>query len=300
MNDCVYLWSREGIFKIQNGSTIRLDGDIRNIVESIRFNNDDPIVTKSNFAFANPFDNTVTLGWANWDSANIQTGGVPYQALVWNENTGAWSSRDWSNDENGQTQAEWGWTCAVARWSDGAIYLGQASGGEYDGSVFSDLSSGSGLREATYQDSNNNLSFPRTRSLLALMEWVTTVPNPAGMCHWSEFQAFSQPGSIVYSQGGVPNLNLATGLNEAGWNPVYPFADAYRVLISSEEVPAHTDVPVYPTTPQGRVYLGTQGGYAARQVVRLSHQNDLVGTPQGCSFTGFSLLFRQVSGRNTR
>lgn len=300
MNDSVYLWAREGLFKIQNGSTIRLDADIRNLVESIRFNNDNAIVTRSNFAFANPFDNTVTFAWANWDSANLADGGVPYQALVWNENTGQWSSRDWCSDEDGQPQSQWGWTCATARWSDGALYLGQASGGNYDGAVFSDLSSGQGLFTAVYFDANNNLDFPTNRLVTSTMEWVTSVPNPGGMCHWSEFQAFSQPGSIVYSTFGAPNLNLAKGVNDGPWNPVFPLANYFQVQISSEEALMHTDVVVSPTSPQGRVFLGTQGGYAARQIVRLIHRGDDGQQPIGVSFTGFSLLYRQVSGRTTR
>jgi hypothetical protein len=299
LNDSVFLWAREGLFQIQNGSTIRLDTPIRGTVEGIRFNNDNAIVSRSNFAWANPFDNTVTFCWANWDTANAGAGGSPFQALIWNANTGAWSTRQMNN----VISATWvtSKSCAVARWSDGAVFAGSPESIVSGGFIFTDVALSTGLGLPQYADWTALSDGSTTAlSLTAVMEWVTSVPNPGSICHWSEFQAFSQPGSIVYSDGGTASLNLAYAVNEAGFNPVFPLVDSFVVKVSSEIQEYHTTATILPTSTQGRCLLATPGGYAVRQIVRLEHTNNAAGSPAGCAFTGFALVYRPISGRTTR
>lgn len=304
LNDSVFLWAREGLFQIQNGSVIRIDTPIRGTIESVRFNNDNSIVLRSNFAWANPFDNTVTWGWANWDTAADGAGGSPFQAFVWNANTNSWSTRQMNVFFNGGFRTAL--SCATARWSDGAIYAGAPHNITAGGYVLSDVSTGSGIGQPVYYilgtgsaGAGGGVAYP----LEAAMEWVTSVPNPGSICHWSEFQAFSQPGSVVYSAGNA-DLNLAYSVNEVDglttFNPAFPIVDKFGVVISSEVQAAHTSATVLPASTQGRCYIATPGGYAVRQMVRITHTTNAAGNAAGCAFTGFALVYRAVSGRTTR
>lgn len=299
LNDSVFLWAREGLFQIQNGSTIRLDTPIRGTIESVRFNNSQPVIARSNFAWANPFDNTVTFCWANLDTANIGSGGSPYQAFIWNANTGAWTTRQMNHMFNGSFVSAR--SCAVARWIDGAVYMGCPEDFSSGGFVFTDISTGQSIGEPEYFDTLTlGDASTVSLSLQATMEWVTSVPNPGSICHWSEFQAFSQPGSIVYADDGGTSLNLEYAINEAGRNPAFPIVDEFTVTISSEVAATHTIATINPTSTQGRCYIATSGGYAARQTVRIEHVEDANGDPAGCSFTGFAIVYRPISGRTTR
>lgn len=299
LNDSVYLWAKEGLFQIQNGTTIRLDSAIRGTIESVRFNNSDAICARSNFAWSNPFENTVTFCWANWDTANDGAGGSPFQAFVWNANSGSWTTRQMNTFDNGSYRTAK--SCAVARWSDGAVFLGCPYDNGFAGQVATDVAySSSGLAPPVYYDSIGTSSTPTTTyPLTSTMEWVTSVPNPGGICHWSEFQAFSQAGSLV-ANSGVPNLDLAYNINENGQNPSFPIVDKFDVKISNEIGEYHTSVTINPTTPQGRCYLATAGGYSTRQIVRVEHTLNAAGSSAGCSFTGFAIVYRPVSGRTTR
>jgi len=303
LNDSVFLWAREGLFQIQNGSTIRLDSPIRGTIESVRFNTAlefrgrDFISSRSNFAWANPFDNTVTFCWANLDTANVGSGGSPYQAFIWNANTSSWSTRQMNHLFNGAFRTAR--SCAVARWTDGAIYMGAPEDLVAGGWIFTDISTGTNIGQPVYYDGPSD-GTTTAIPLQATMEWVTSVPNPGSICHWSEFQAFSQPGSIVYADEGGTSLNLEYAINEAGRNPAFPIVDEFTVTISSEVAASHTIATINPTSTQGRCYLATAGGYAARQTVRIEHTENAAGDPAGCSFTGFAIVYRPISGRTTR
>lgn len=300
LNDSVFLWAREGLFQIQNGSTIRLDTPIRGTIEGVRFNTDDATVLRSNFAWANPFDNTVTFCWANWDTANVGSGGSPFQAFTWNATTGAWTTRQMNHVFASSFRSPR--SCAFPRWSDGAMFVGSPNDTGLDGFVFTDVAEISGgLKSASYYDSGefgegSLLQFKIT----AIMEWVTSVPNPGSICHWSEFQAFSQPGAIPYANNGAPNLDLGYAINENGQNLAFPIVDLFNVKLSNEIQEYHTNADVTPTTPQGRCYVSTAGGYSARQTVRIEHTQTKAGLPAGCAFTGFALVYRPISGRTTR
>lgn len=300
LNDSVFLWAREGLFQIQNGNTIRLDTPIRGTIESVRFNTDNSIVLRSNFAWANPFDNTVTFCWANWDTANDGVGGSPFQAFIWNANTNSWTTRQMNHFDNGAFRTAR--SCATARWSDGAVYVGSPyEWTATQGYVFSDVSSGLGLQPPGYVEQGNSFAGGIYQvNITAVMEWVTSVPNPGSVCHWSEFQAFSQPGYIAYTSSSAPNLNLAYAINEDGENIAFPIVDRFVAKLSNEVQEYHTVAEIYPTTPQGRCYVATPGGYSARQTVRIEHTKNAANAAVGCSFTGFALVFRPISGRTTR
>lgn len=297
LGDSVFVWAKEGIFRVSAGGSQRIDQDIRNQVESIRYQADTDQFTQYFFAYAHPIKNVVTFCWT-YDDAAAHHGA--FRGFTFHLNTALWSSRDvgWIDPLNPAVGPQNVKSCAAVRFIDDSLFMGQweCDVNGWIGIIFSDYGyQGPGIHgvNAVFEDSPNNTAGALPNPVTATMEWVTSVPNPGGICHWSEFQAYSSVGSIM--------TNAAWGVNDLAdlIFESYPIVDSYLVQITSE-LGAVTQATLLPTSNQGRLYLATESGYSSRQIVRLIHSTNAAGSPSYCQFTGFSFLYRAVSGRNTR
>ena len=261
--DALYAWGAEGIARITNGGVEYLDLPIRNLVREAQVGLDATVGNFASRAFAVAY--RVARRVLFFFPGGDETGGYACnRALVYHLSTNAWSLYDFSG--GGPTQN--GKLCGVVRYSDELLHLGEWSNGA-DTLLYRDRSSRS---TADYKETWSNSS---VKGITTTLEWTSAVPNPAGLCHWTELHVYFSP-SDVEAWKTLPSLLSATVQSEHG--------GSVTTSISA------------PSTLQARTLLGPAVGMAARQTVTVTHDQPA----DYFSSSGFGLLYHPVSQLLTR
>lgn len=289
MNDQVYAWGQQGIYRISAGSGMeKIDVGIANYVNSIQqYNRPSGGYPNNGWAVAQPNWNRVMFWFPDGvdePPASIPVPGCITRALVFHADTQAWTTYSAhvysvttvSGDQRGRAQ-----------------FLG-ATYRQWDQSTF--FTQYKSLIEATapFQERyllcmnptavtgpvsqyDQNPYKNDTTLVNSTVQWQATIPNPGGLAHWSDFEYFTQP--YLYGVDGP----LAT-------NTLSPIG----VSITSDLGKTTSASVTQYTTDKGRIILGTESGYATRQTVKLSVTGPFF------AFNGFSFLIRKLGGLNTR
>lgn len=286
LNDRIYAWGQQGIyrFSVSGGAEI-LDGGIKNYTNAIlQYNRPSISVQFFGWAFAQPNNNQVQFWYSDGaDEAHPPTGNasVGYQtrALVYHENTNAWTtySGGISTIPDANHRYRIPYINAVYRqWDQMSFYLSyNISGVTFNTAYLLGMDPTATTGPVSQQDQlpfDTNL-LPVTSSV----QWQVTIPNPNGICHWSDFEYYTQP-YLFGPDGSLANNSLS---------PV-------NVYITSD-MSKSTNINVTQlTADKGRIILSSENGYATRQTVKLTVSGAFF------AFNGFSFLVRQLGGNNTR
>lgn len=274
--DAIYAWGYEGIAKITNGGVEYIDLPIRNYVTSAVIG----------------FAGGGTGGWTIPDFQNrafsvayriarrvlffypriLATGGsvTTYacgEALVFDISTGAWSVYTYYGSSADLSDSAK--LCAAVRVSDELLHAGEWTTGS-DSRLYLERNA---LANQDYVDTDET---GVAQPITATLTWSSSVPNPGGICHWQETQLYWS------SVEGLPLTNM--GL---------PSAATLAVTTESGTTMSASITSI--STPQTRVPMAPEVGFATRQTVTLTH-----AATEYFGLSGFALIYTPVSTFTTR
>lgn len=266
--DALYAWGAEGIARITSGGVEYIDLPIRNFVEQAQRG---VVATVANFeqrAFAVAYRTRRRVVF--WFPNGTEKGAWECsRALVYHITTGVWSTYRLDSPVDTAYQGK---LSGVVRWSDELMHLGEWTNG-IDSQLYRERNAGD---YTDYIDSGSLASGVSTVDIEMQMTWNSAVPDPAGLCHWTELQIFNQPGGDVLANDSVLSANITS---------------SYGLSLSATMTTAKLDT--VPTLQ--RMMLSQNVGLATQQVVTVSHS-----TQDKRAFTGFSLLYHHVSHMDSR
>lgn len=281
LNDEIYAWGQQGIYRISvSGGMQPIDLGIRNYVYSIQQFNRPSVFPITGWAVAQPNWNRVMFWFSDGiDEAHPPaTVGYSTRALVYHANTSAWTT--YSGMTTGapyNVPYRVPYLSAVYRQWDGMTFFTS-----YNVSSITfntayllgmDPTAVNGPVSQTDQLPYATVAVP----VISPLQWMATIPNPGGLCHWSDFEYYTQP--YLFGVDGPQALPALTNI---------------QVDITSDLGKTTSATVTQLTYDKGRIILATESGYATRQTVKITVSGPFY------AFNGFSFLIRPLGGLNTR
>lgn len=264
--DAIYAWGSEGIARITNGGVEYIDLAIRNYVQGATsiFKGPANGISLSTFS-ERVFSVAYRIQRRVLFFFPYAVGGGSYgctAALCFDIPTNSWSTYDYGGVANGKS-------CGAVRFSDELLHLGEWSTGS-DTYLYVERSA---WTAADYADVD---STGAARAITSTLTWRSSVPNPAGLCHWQETQLYwSNEDAPMVGKTALPS-SVSLGL-------------------TTESGTTQSTTVTAITSRQTRVMCEPEVGLAARQTVTLAHT-----ATEYFGLSGFVLVFSPISNFTTR
>ncbi len=262
--DAIYAWGLEGIARITNGGVEYLDIPIRNYVTAAVAGLRSPVTLAAFAQRAFAVSYRVARKVVFFFPYGIETGDYACNnALVFAVPTESWSTYIYRTSAGGAGGAANGKLSGAVRVSDELMFLGEWSAGT-DTLLYVE----GNAKDTT--DFHDTSSASVSIAIDTVLEWTSTVPSPAGLCHWPEAQVYFSPSDV---------------------NKFYTLPTSVMVGVESEHGGTFSATITAPSTLQSRLMLSADVGMAARQTMTVQHNT----IDDYFSLSGFALLYHPVS-----
>ncbi len=273
--DAIYAWGYEGVAKITNGGVEYIDLPIRNYVTAAvngfkGITRGWPIVDFQMRAFSTAYRiarRVLFFYPRSLRDGSAQTTYACGEALVFDIGTGSWSIYTYYGDTGDLSRNSK--LCAAVRVSDELLHAGEWTQGT-DSLLYVERAD---FTDADYEDTGaTGDEIP----IEARLTWSSSVPNPGGICHWQETQLYWS------NVTGVPETNM-------------DLPSAATLAVTTEGGTTMSASITSISTPQTRVPMAPEVGFATRQTVTLTHS-----AVEYFGLSGFTLIYTPVSSFTTR
>lgn len=267
--DAIYAWGWEGIARITNGGVEYIDTPVRNFVKYVveQGQGTQPVTNFEQRVFAVSY--RVQRKVVFYYPSALETGSYACcRALVFNLNTGAWSTYSYDPNSDGAN----GKLAGVVRVSDEQLHLGEWSTGTDTLLYREDYKSGTGY--GYYDTSSANSSV----NIVSYIDFNNVCDSPSKLAHWAELQ-------VYYSQ------QTLTGYNA----PPSGIPTSLTVTASADHGGSVSCSVLTPATTNTRVMMAPAVGIAARIAVQLYHD-----TQEYVALAGCALVYTPISTNVTR